>query len=266
MQLFKKCTRCNSNNTLNGCAQEPMINTLNGCAQEPMMQSNFLAAGFGHVHLASSTAHVLPSYHKQYFDIGDLHMLKPRSSHIVPVHFESLQYLQQWNSMYGSMRKPIQYEVGFFPQKHPGLSPGPTHPFPYWDCYKTCFSGVKHLWHEADHSPPRTALQKDGTTLPIPHTPMPSWFKCLITHINSFTCESCEKFKTISSINTAQHPVIHTFNNMAVWEPQIIFCPGHFCYTLMWTSLTSAIILDCTWWFSPDSSSVINMWGFKTGT
>jgi hypothetical protein len=195
-----------------------------------MMQSNFLAIDFGHVHLASSRAQVLPPYHKQYLDIRDLHLVKPRSSHIVPGHFVSLQYLQQWNSMYGrTLKSPFTMElddqkfVVQFPtwavprtisRAHPSISL-------FSGCYKPFFSGVKHLWHEADQPPPTTALQKDGATLPIPNTPMPSWFKCLITHRNSFTCGSWDiwnhfinQHSTSCNTNLQLHGCLRTSNHV----------------------------------------------------
>jgi hypothetical protein len=59
-----------------------------------------------------------------------------------------------------------------------------AHPFIslFSGCYKPFLSSVKHLWHEAAHSPPRTTLQRMELLFQsqIPH--MPSWFKCLITH------------------------------------------------------------------------------------
>ena len=166
-------------------------------------------------------------------------------------------------------RKPIYYKVGrpkncgsipnmgmrFFPPKHPGLSPGSTHPFPYSVTTTNLSSGV---YSTCDMKLTTHHLGLHYKRLELLFQ---SQISLCLHGLNAYTQEQLYlwklKFKTISSINTAQLPVIQTLNNMAVWEPQIIFCPGCFCYTLMWTPLTNAIILD--WRFSPDSSSVINV-------
>jgi len=116
------------------------------------------------------------------------------------------------NSMYGKeTRKPIRYGVGwpkicgsipnmgtrFFPPKYPGLSPGPTHPFPCAVAVTNLSSVVQSTCNTKLTTHHLRLHYKDGTTLPIPNTPLPSWFKCLITHRNSFTCGSWENLNPI---------------------------------------------------------------------
>jgi len=128
----KTALRCNRNNTVNGCSQEPM------------MRSNFLAVGFGYVHLVSSRVRVLPSYHK-HFDIRiytrfNLDPLTLFQSTLYPFNTcnnetqcmeGNLKAHSLWSWMTKKLWFNFQHWHEIFSTKHPGLSPRPTHPFPY---------------------------------------------------------------------------------------------------------------------------------------